>query len=159
MIRSTKLWANVYLAASLAIPAFGQQFSGAIQTSDSTGTIVNANIYQSKADVYLNGGPQNKNSQGLPDGTYYFEVTDPSGATLLSTDPAICRQVTAAGGVITGWLVVGGCAAHANGTNNNLTGTTPVRLIPYNDTSNVGGEYKVDLISQSAAIGCHPVVG
>ena len=35
--------------------------------------------------VYINGGPQNEDTQGLPDGTYYFQVTNPSGAVLLST--------------------------------------------------------------------------
>ena len=39
---------------------------------------------------------------GLDDGTYVFQVTDPSGKALLSTDPARCRQFTVAGGVITG---------------------------------------------------------
>ena len=64
-----------------------------IYTSISDGTTVNANLYDSKADVYLNGGPQNQNGKGLPDGTYYFQVTDPSGNILLSTDPASCRQL------------------------------------------------------------------
>lgn len=61
------------------------QFFGAIFTSKGDGTSVDQNIYDDKCDVYLNGGPQNANSQGLPDGTYYFQVTDPSGATLLSS--------------------------------------------------------------------------
>src|SRR5437588_8738679 len=52
---------------------------GSIFTTFGNGTTVNGNIYPSKADVYLNGGPQNENAQGLPDGTYYFQVTDPMG--------------------------------------------------------------------------------
>src|SRR6266850_2114299 len=45
----------------------------------------------------------------LPDGTYVFQVTDPSGKTLLSTDFAICRQFTVANGIITGVVPAGGC--------------------------------------------------
>ncbi len=77
--------------------------SGAIFTTTSTGTTVNGNIYASKSDVYLNGGPQNTKDPGLvPDGTYYFQVTDPSGAVLLSLDDISCRQVVVTGGRITG---------------------------------------------------------
>src|SRR5206468_3756333 len=78
------------------------QFHGAVYTSNSTGTIVDQNIYSCKADVYANGGPQNQNNEGLPDGIYYFQVTDPNGGVLLSTDNAVCRQVTVTGGVISG---------------------------------------------------------
>lgn len=137
---------------ALAGVAVAAQFFGAIFTSLGDGTTVNGNIYQAKADVYLNGGPQNANSQGLPDGTYYFQVTDPSGAVLLSTDPAVCRQVTVSGGKMAGHAqasVDAGCA-HANGAFNPSNGTIPVRLIPYNDTPNNGGEYKAWLIAQTA---------
>jgi hypothetical protein len=33
--------------------------NGAIFTTTASGTAVNANIYDSKSDVFLNGGPQN----------------------------------------------------------------------------------------------------
>src|SRR5262245_37439426 len=62
--------------------------SGAIFTTDSAGS-VNVNIYQFKSDVYLNGGPPAHApcaAAGLPDGNYYFQVTNPSGTLLLSTD-------------------------------------------------------------------------
>src|SRR5687768_14566106 len=65
-------------------------FSGAIYTTTFNGQSVNENTYSNKDEVYLNGGPQNTTANGLPDGTYYFQVTDPSGATLLSSDPAVC---------------------------------------------------------------------
>ena len=51
---------------------------------------MNFNIYDSKDDVYLDGGPgpgAPQTAAGLDDGTYYFMVTDPSGHTLLSEDP------------------------------------------------------------------------
>ena len=71
--------------------------SGAIFTTVSDGTEVNYNIYQAKEDVYLDGGPgpgAPQHAAGLDDGVYVFQVTDPSGKTLLSTDPAGCRLFT-----------------------------------------------------------------
>ena len=76
--------------ASAAVP-------GAILTTAVDGSIVNANVqYASKCDVYLDGGPGQHapaKAAGLPEGDYYFQVTDPNGQTLLSTDPvqiAVC---------------------------------------------------------------------
>ena len=84
----------------LSVTTILANFDGAIWTTVVDGTEVNFNIYDSKEDVYLNGGPghgSGSNSNGLPDGIYVFMVTDPSGATLLSTDAAECRQVSVAG--------------------------------------------------------------
>jgi hypothetical protein len=71
--------------------------SGAIYTTDGSAGGVDLNLYDDKADVYLNGGPQNLNGAGLDVGTYYFQVTGPAGngpqETLLSTDLAIFRQL------------------------------------------------------------------
>src|SRR5438874_9949560 len=100
---------RLFLAAAACLgmvftaPAWGQ-VNGAIYTTTSGGTTVNGNIYDAKADVYLNGGPQNKQDPGLvPDGVlYYFQVTDPSGAVLLSLDDISCRQVVVSGGRIIG---------------------------------------------------------
>ena len=119
------------------------QLSGAIWTSTSTGTTVNGNIYDNKGDVYLNGGPQNCTGSGLPDGLYYFQVTDPSGAMLLSTDDASNRVVTVSGGFITAHS-----GTHLVGAST-CSGAISVQLLPYNDTPNTGGEYKVWLISQA----------
>src|SRR5215213_11105838 len=58
--------------------------SGAIFTTDSTCTGVNLNIYGDKGDVYLDGGPAHPGAAGLPDGSYYVQVTEPDG-TLLGT--------------------------------------------------------------------------
>src|SRR5215213_8676095 len=55
--------------------------SGAIFTTDASGVPVNLNHYANKRDVYLNGGPglnAPDDAAGLPDGTYSFQVTDPS---------------------------------------------------------------------------------
>src|SRR5438105_9400727 len=118
--------------------------TGAIFTTLVDGSEVNFNIYSSKADVYLDGGPgpgAPQKAAGLPDGTWVFQVTDPSGKTLLSTDPAKCRQFTTSAGIITGVVAAGGCQ-HATGTDIDH-GAATVQLIPYSDTPNPGGEYKV----------------
>jgi hypothetical protein len=55
--------------------------------------------------VWLDGGPGPNAPQGaagLPDGDYYFQVTDPSGKTLLSTDPVKNRQFNVTAGIISG---------------------------------------------------------
>lgn len=131
----------------------GNNFFGAIFTSMGDGATVNQNKYASKADVYLNGGPQNQNANGLPNGTYYFQVTDPSGATLLSTDNAVCRQLLVVNGAVAG--ATGPCP-HANGAFNPANNSTPVQLIPFDDTPNNGGEYKVHLIRQTSQTSIDP---
>ncbi|MBA2721150.1 MAG: hypothetical protein H0U52_18200 [Chloroflexi bacterium] len=118
-----------------------EPLTGAIWTSLADGSSVNANRYDLKSDVYLNGGPQNCNDGGLPDGLYYFQVTDPSGATLLSSDAISARQVEVVDGVIAG---VGPTGTHDEGENGDC-GSVPVQLFPYDDTPNPGGEYSLDL--------------
>lgn len=119
--------------------------SGAIFTTDSSGEPVNLNIYDAKEDVYLNGGPginAPDDAAGLPAGTYSFQVTDPSGKTLLSSDPVACRQFSVDGsGVITSVTPAGACA-HEIGSDGEDGGRT-VQLFPYDDTPNNGGVYKV----------------
>jgi hypothetical protein len=123
--------------------AFAHAPSGAIFTTLADGSEVNFNHFPSKDAVYLDGGPgpgAPQTAAGLDDGTYVFQVTDPSGKTLLSTDPARCRQFTVTNGVITG-VVPSGCQ-HVTGLDIDH-GATTVQLMPYNDTPNPGGVYKV----------------
>src|SRR5712692_11965495 len=123
-------------------PAYAQ-LSGAIFTTNSNGSEVNGNIYPSKDAVYLDGGPPPgapQTAAGLPDGTYVFQVTDPSGKKLLSLDIANCRQFTVANGIITGVVNVGGCQ-HVTGVDIDHNAVT-VQLMPYADTPNNGAEYK-----------------
>jgi hypothetical protein len=135
--RNLAILAVLLLAATLT----SAQNTGAIWTTLNNGSTVNGNVYDAKADVYLNGGPQNTRSNGLPAGTYYFQVTNPSGSLLLSTDDISCRQVTVdVNGRIAG--ATGACP-HLNGDTNTGNGSTPVQLIPFSDTDNPGGEYKV----------------
>jgi hypothetical protein len=123
-------------------------FNGALYTTTFSGQSVNENTYSNKDEVYINGGPQNANANGLPDGTYYFQVTDPSGGTLLSTDPAVCRQLIVANGRVA--ASEGPACQHSTGIPNSSNGSTPVKLSPFNDTPNSGSEYKVWLIRQAA---------
>src|SRR5215204_322723 len=58
--------------------------SGAIFTTESICDGTNVNIFSSKLDVYLDGGPAHPGAAGLPDGQYYVQVTEPDG-TLLGT--------------------------------------------------------------------------
>jgi hypothetical protein len=133
---------GLIVLAATSLPAQAQ-LSGAIFTTDVNGAEVNANTYASKDLVYLDGGPgpgAPQGAAGLPDGTYVFQVTDPSGKTLLSIDIALCRQFTVAAGIITGVVNVGGCQ-HATGLDQDH-GAATVQLIPFLDTPNNGGEYK-----------------
>lgn len=135
--RTRRLWsarkviALVSLGLALAVMAVAAgvtQLSGAIFTTTASGLTVNGNIYTDKCDVYLNGGPgPNAPSwaAGLPDGQYYYQVTDPSGSVLLagpgSVNDTAAKVVTVIGGVV----------------------TPLVQLCPFDDTPNPGGEYKV----------------
>jgi hypothetical protein len=117
---------------------------------------VNANQYPSKDAVYIDGGPgpgAPQTAAGLDDGVYVFQVTDPSGKTLLSTDPAECRQFTVSGGIIVDVAPSGACA-HNTGSDVDH-GAITVQLMPYSDTPNPGGVYKV-WVTPVADYACYP---
>lgn len=137
--------ASVYFFST---PSLASGMSGAIYTSTFNGQSVNENHYSNKEAVYVNGGPQNEDIEGLPDGTYYFQVTNPSGSVLLSTDPASCRQLIVANGKVA--AAEGPACQHATGIPNSSNGSTPVQLAPFADSPNNGGEYKVWLIRQTS---------
>ena len=116
---------------------------GAIFTTDVGCTGVDLNIYTSKDAVYVDGGPAHPGAAGLPDGSYYAQVTSPDG-NLLGTSvgsgnptPVVvvagefqsCYQLSTI-------LITAGdnCAAGAPG---------------YCTTENPGGEYKVWVSSVS----------
>ncbi|MDZ4343907.1 MAG: hypothetical protein U1E51_15920 [Candidatus Binatia bacterium] len=142
-------------SAAIAAPV-----TGAIFTTDQNSNFVNANIYEtasspdgSRTAPYLNGGPRPNapcSSAGLPAGYYYFQVTDPSGKVLLSSDPIKNRRVNVAGGLIVGLIddrepltaphdMGDGKCKNIAGYTNNIT----VELFPFYRTPNPGGEYKV----------------
>lgn len=131
------------MAAGLFVTVRGAAPSGAIFTTVADGSEVNYNIYQAKEDVYLDGGPgpgAPQHAAGLDDGVYVFQVTDPSGKTLLSTDPVACRQFTVTAGVISS--TDPSSCPHVVGADIDHSAVT-VQLMPYDDTPNNGGEYKV----------------
>jgi hypothetical protein len=147
------------LIAATASTALAHAPSGAIFTTVADGSEVNFNIYPSKDAVYLDGGPgpgAPQGAAGLDDDTYVFQVTDPSGKTLLSTDAARCRQFVVTGGVITS-VVATGCQ-HLTGSDIDH-GAITVQLMPYADTPNNGGVYKAwvvrldDFLAGCAALG------
>lgn len=134
----------VLLTASALVRLSAHQSSGAIFTTLPDGSAVNFNIYASKDLVYLDGGPGQHAPQwaaGLDDGTYVFQVTDPSGKTLLSQDIAACRQIVVTNGVISGLVAAVPPCPHLTGLDDDWNATT-VQLMPYADTPNNGGEYK-----------------
>ena len=132
---------SLFIASGLyASAASATAISGAIFTTDQTGTVVNGNNYNAKADVYLNGGPNNApgcNGGALENGDYYFQVTDPSGAVLLSTDGIAARAFRVSGGEIAQNL-----GTHVTGATSPC-GSLAIELLPYDDTPNAGGVYKV----------------
>jgi hypothetical protein len=143
----------------LSLRAEAHAPSGAIFTTVADGSEVNFNHYPNKQAVYLDGGPgpgAPATAAGLDDGTYVFQVTDPPGKVLLSTDPARCRQFIVVGGIINA-VVVNDCH-HVTGVDVDH-GAVTVQLFPYNDTPNPGGVYKAwavrveDFLAGCAALG------
>ncbi|NIS29681.1 MAG: hypothetical protein GWO04_06830, partial [Actinobacteria bacterium] len=68
---------------------------GAISTTLADGSLVETSIYETKLDVFLDGTAWNAppTAERLPAGDYYFQVTDPSGKDLLSSDHISCRRI------------------------------------------------------------------
>jgi len=106
-------------------------YSGAIFTTDVSCGSTNLNLYNDKDEVYLNGGPAHPGAAGLPDGSYFVEVTEPDG-TLLG------RSATAVVHVTDGlfdqcYHLLEIC----------LTTSSSYTVAGYDTSSNPGGEYKV----------------
>src|SRR4051794_39168906 len=120
IVGNAGLFAMLVLVSPLSlVRAAAASQSGAIFTTIADGTIVNANTqYTSKCAVYLDGGPGPNapaKAAGLPAGEYFFQVTDPNGGTLLSTDVVNNRRFrVSADGVITAYTGTGG-PAHPTG--------------------------------------------
>jgi hypothetical protein len=133
---------------------------GAIFTTVADGTIVNANTqYVSKCAVYLNGGPgvnAPAKAAGLPSGDYFFQVTDPSGETLLSTDVVNNRRFHVSNGVITAYTgthLIGIDQVHPELgaiTISLANNTCPTDFL---DTPNAGGVYKAWVTSVANFVG------
>ena len=125
------------IALGVIVASAFADLTGAIFTTDSEGTPVNQNIYTSRLDVYLNGGPAaggnpNKPPAGLPDGEYYCQVTEPNGDVLgTSVGSADETPIVVVNGVFAEnyqlWAIL----------------IQPDLSAGYALTSNPGGEYKV----------------
>jgi hypothetical protein len=106
--------------------------SGAVFTTNVACSGTDLNIYSNKADVYANGGPAHPGAAGLPDGAYYVQVTDPSGATVLGK--TLTASVTVSGGAFVQCYQLTAILSSAS------SGFT---ALGYDDTPNGGGEYKL----------------
>jgi hypothetical protein len=127
------------LAIFVAFPgvAFAAPMPGAIWTTDSSGAIVNQNLYEYKAYVYLNGGPRSSGAPGLPDGRYYVQVTSPNGVVLGSS-------VGGSYGNVTTVLVVDGRFDEIYQLWSIVrSASSGFEYQGYDDTPNMGGVYKV----------------
>jgi hypothetical protein len=123
-----------------AIPAFAAPpLPGAVFTTNSGCGGVDLNIYAAKTDVYLQGGPD-KGGANPPPGSYYVQVTDPSG-TLLGTSVGATNPTpfvvdsTGAANCFQLWSAVIKASDSSIG---------------YDDTSNPGGEYKAWVSTSSS---------
>lgn len=133
--------------ASLAGPLHAAAINGALYTTNANGQQVNGNVYPFKSSVYISGGPTNAacSSGKLDDGTYVFQVTDPAGTQLLSTDGIDQRRFTVAGGVISANLGnhVDSEDAPDDAVVRGPCGGVIIRLAPYANSPNGGEVYKV----------------
>jgi hypothetical protein len=152
---ATPFTGAVYTSTNPAVddnPDLGSQHDLCHNATDASPAI-DCNLYLSKSFVWLSGGPDNK---GIPDGTYVFAVLDPGGqqdpndctdANLSDITPAPpCtttnsgagdswqhRVFSVSGGILT-YPAAGYLAGHTFANN-------MIRLMPYDDTPNPGGEY------------------
>ena len=109
---------------------------GAIFTTDASCSGVDLNIYTSKLDVFVNGGPAHPGAAKLPAGAYFMRVTEPNG-TPLGNPP-----LDGSGNPVTVVTVDSNGFTHCY----NLSASVVKQSdgsIGYDDTTNAGGEYKV----------------
>jgi len=118
--------------ATTAGVASAEPVSGAVFTTDSACSGTDLNLYGAKSDVYLDGGPAHSGAAGLPDGSYYVQVTDPSGAMVLG------KSAGADATVLNGEFVQ--CYQL---TDTLYTASSGFTTKGYDDTPNAGGVYKV----------------
>lgn len=130
----------IIAAAMVTSVALMASLQGAIFTTDATCTGTDLNIYASKDDVYINGGPAHVGSAGLPAGEYYVQVTEPNG-DLLGTSIGTTDEtpvVVNANGEFAQCYQLSAILRRASNP-----GPFPVAPDGYDDTTNPGGEYKV----------------
>jgi hypothetical protein len=131
MRRSLAVLAAFVLLAILPSAALAAPVSGAVFTTTSACDGTNVNIFTSKDAVYLDGGPAHEGAAGLPDGSYYVQVTEPDGTVLGKTTTA---SVTVSGGEFAVCYQLSAILS---------TASSGFTVAGYDTTSNAGGEYKV----------------
>src|SRR5215203_5972582 len=145
MVRKSRLvlvaFAALVATAIVALPAFAAApLPGAIFTTDSTCTEVNLNIYGDKGDVYLDGGPSHPGAAGLPDGSYYVQVTEPDGDLLgTSVGSGNDTPVSVTDGEFNACYQLSAILIQASDGSPG-----------YDTTTNPGGEYKVWVSNESS---------
>jgi len=120
---------------------------GAIATAAAGNPAPFQQVFGRRDDVFLVGGPVStpcQFAQYLPDGNYYFQVTDPSGLTLLSTDIVLERGVTVKGGVISAY----NGKTHAT-DGKTACGSLAVGLMPFADAGSGKAAYVAWLTAAS----------
>jgi hypothetical protein len=130
----------VLVSAILTSVALTAPLPGAIFTTDVNCNGTDLNIYASKADVYLDGGPHHTGAAGLPEGEYYVQVTEPDGTLLgtsLGTNDETPVVVNASGEFVVCYKLIDIVRTASN------PGPFPVAPDGFDNTSNPGGEYKV----------------
>jgi len=134
-------FAALVATAIVALPAFAAApLPGAIFTTDSTCTEVNLNIYGDKGDVYLDGGPSHPGAAGLPDGSYYVQVTEPDGDLLgTSVGSGNDTPVSVTDGEFNACYQLSAILIQASDGSPG-----------YDTTTNPGGEYKVWVSNESS---------
>ncbi len=159
------LWLAMLLMLAIlpATAQFPEPLTGAIWTTTGGGEKVDANLYDQKCPPappnqcvtpplvpFLNGGPSfTSPRKWVPDDMYYFQVTDPSGKTLLSNDNIESRRFrvyTDSDGLkhveypVPGYPSPDSFHLTCNDVeSDNIT----IALCPFDDTPNNGGEYKL----------------
>jgi hypothetical protein len=122
----------------LAAPA-NAQLAGSVTTVNADGAP--QDTFDSLEAVFLGAGPVEPPcpaSSYLSDGLYYFQVTDPTGVELLSTDPVSERAVMVRGGVISSYEGT----THATG-GVNACGSRAVSLMPFQSAARCSTAYLV----------------
>ncbi len=135
--------------------------TGAVWTTAADGQKVNANLYDQKCPPspdpcvvpplvpFLNGGPNFASpTRWVPDGFYYFQVTDPPGKTLLScpSEDIAARKfrvwTDGTGRKHTEYPLADNPDPHIT-CQDSLSGNITIALGPMLDTPNNGGVYKL----------------
>lgn len=128
------------LLSSFLLTAFvSAQPGGSAFVLDRFGLHVPGNSFERLDAVFFSAG-RGVDCLGtaLADGDYYFQITDPAGTVLLSTDPILERKVRVAGGVLTQYLGTKHLAS-AKGP----CGSLYLRLYPFLPSPYPSREYRI----------------